>query len=334
VINSDSVVTTRIQAIRQQTSGYPWELDVLIQDSIDVGSLPNPTNDSIGKVITVKTDQDMTSFKVNDVVTARVKYVGDVPKPGITLYIYNIALQEPPKPPPEPAPTPAPEPSPTPTPSPIPSPTQEPHQPIIDPADFVRIVDNPYYTLKPGTTYVYTSETEDGTERNEVVVTDQTRVVVGVTTILVWDRVWLDKELIEETYDCYAQDKYGNVWYFGEDSKEYEDGKIVSTQGSWESGVDGAKPGVIMEAQPKVGDSYRQEYYKGQAEDMADVVVLGETVTVPYGTFKDCLKTRDWSKVEPSLNEFKYYSSEVGGVVLEVDVNTGERVELVDVNIQ
>ncbi len=96
VINSDSVVTAKIQAIRQQTSGYPWELDVLIENSIDVGALPNPTKESVGKVITVKTDQDMTSFKVGDVVNARVKYVGDVPKPGITLYIYNIAREIPP----------------------------------------------------------------------------------------------------------------------------------------------------------------------------------------------------------------------------------------------
>ncbi len=91
VINSDSIVTAKIQVIRQQTSGYPWELDILVQTSADVDSLPNPTKDSVGKVITVKTDQDMSSFKVNDIISARVKYVGDVPKPGITLYIYHIA---------------------------------------------------------------------------------------------------------------------------------------------------------------------------------------------------------------------------------------------------
>ena len=96
IINSDSVVTAKIQAIRQQTSGYPWELDVLIENSIDVGALPNPTKESVGKVITVKTDQDMTAFKVGDVVNARVKYVGDVPRPGITLYIYDIAKEVPP----------------------------------------------------------------------------------------------------------------------------------------------------------------------------------------------------------------------------------------------
>jgi len=218
-----------------------------------------------------------------------------------------------------------------PAPSPPAPPTEETYDPTIDPANFVGVVDNPYYTLKPGTIYTYASETEEGMERNEVVVTDQTKEVLGVTTIVVWDRVWIDHELIEETYDWYAQDKEGNVWYFGEDSREYEDGEVVSTQGSWEAGVGGAKPGIIMEGQPEVGDSYRQEYYEGQAEDMADVVALGETVTVPYGTFKNCLETRDWSKIDPSLNEYKYYSSEVGGIILEVVVDSGERVELLDV---
>lgn len=93
VVNSDSVVTAKIQSITKETTGYPWQLEVLIENSIDVGNLPNPTKDSVGKTITVKTDQDMTSYKVGDVINAKVKYVGDVPKPGITLYIYNIALE-------------------------------------------------------------------------------------------------------------------------------------------------------------------------------------------------------------------------------------------------
>ena len=159
---------------------------------------------------------------------------------------------------------------------------------------------------------------------------DEKRIVLGVTTTFVWDRVWLNNELIEETYDWFAQDKDGNVWYFGEDSKEYENGKVASTYGSWEAGIDGAKPGIMMEANPKVGDSYEQEYYEGEAEDMGDVIALAETVTVPYGTFENCLKTRDCSKIENNLNEYKYYSSEIGGVVLEVGVSSGDRVELID----
>jgi hypothetical protein len=117
-----------------------------------------------------------------------------------------------------------------------------------------------------------------------------------VIATVVWDREWLNDALIEETYDWYAQDKEGNVWYLGEDSKEYENGKAANSKGSWEAGVDGAKPGIIMKGDPKIGDSYRQEYLKGKAEDMADVVALSESVAVPFGTFTDCLKTRDWSK--------------------------------------
>jgi len=204
------------------------------------------------------------------------------------------------------------------------------YNPVIDPANFFARIDNQYYSLIPGTTFVYRSDTQDGIERNEVIVTDETRIVLGVTTTVVWDRVWLDDELVEETYDWYAQDKDGNVWYFGEDSREYEHGEVVSTEGSWEAGVDDAKPGIIMEAHPEAGDSYKQEYYEGKAEDMADVVALGETVTVPFGTFQSCLKTRDWSRIDPTLNEYKYYSPEIGGVALEVVADSGERVELVD----
>jgi hypothetical protein len=204
------------------------------------------------------------------------------------------------------------------------------YNPIIDPLEFVTEVDNHYYTLTPGMSYTYQSETDEGTEKNIVTITNETKNILGVTTTIVWDRVWLNDELIEETYDWYAQDKDGNVWYFGEDSKDYENGVVVSTKGSWEAGIDGAKPGIIIEAHPKVGDSYRQEYYKGEAEDMGKVVALEESVTVPYGRFTDCIKTKDWSKIEPG-REYKYYCTEVEGLVLEVVPNSGERIELIDV---
>jgi hypothetical protein len=155
-----------------------------------------------------------------------------------------------------------------------------------------------------------------------------------VVATVVWDREWLNDALIEETYDWYAQDKGGNVWYLGEKSKEYENGKAVSSKGSWEAGVDGARPGIIMKADPKIGDSYRQEYLKGEAEDMADVVALSESVAVPFWTFTDCLKTRDWSKIKPSANEYKYYCVEVGGLVLEEDIGSGEKLELMNVQQQ
>jgi hypothetical protein len=195
------------------------------------------------------------------------------------------------------------------------------------------IIDNPYYTLMPGTIFTYQTDTEDGTEKNIVIVTDETKEILGINATVVWDRVWLEDELTEETFDWFAQDKQGNVWYLGEDSKEYENGKVVSTEGSWEAGVDGAKPGIIMEADPQVGDQYRQEYYAGHAEDQAEVVSLNETVKVPFGTFTDCLQTRESTPLEPTTgDEDKYYCTDVGGVVLEVAIESGERSELIDFN--
>ena len=118
-----------------------------------------------------------------------------------------------------------------------------PYNPTIDPANFSTEVNNPYLTLTPGTTYTYKSHGKGGTEINKVIVTNQTRRVMGVTTRVVWDRVWLNDQLIEETYDWYAQDKEGNVCYFGEDSKADRKGRPAGTEGSWEAGVDGAKRG-------------------------------------------------------------------------------------------
>jgi uncharacterized membrane protein YkoI len=216
-------------------------------------------------------------------------------------------------------------------PAPVAVPAEGEYNPQINPADFTTEVDNKYFTLIPGRVFVYEGETEEGTEHIEVYTMYETKQVLGVETVVVWDRVWLEGELIEDTKDWYAQDREGNVWYFGEDSQELVDGKIVSRAGSWESGVDGAKPGIIMKAKPEVGDSYRQEYYEGQAEDQADVLAFGESVRVPYGSFTDCLKTRDWTALEPDADEYKYYSPEVGGVVLEIGVQTGERVELIEI---
>jgi len=223
-------------------------------------------------------------------------------------------------------------PTPTPAPTPTPTPTEETYNPIIDPNNFVARIDNQYYSLTPGTTFIYRGETEDGIEKNEVYVTPQTREVLGVTCIVVRDRVWdEDDELVEETYDWYAQDKDGNVWYFGEDSKEYENGVVVSTEGSWEAGVGGAEPRIIMKANQRVGDSYHQEYYKGEAEDMVEVVSLGETASVPYGSFTDCLKTKEWTPLEPDIVANKYYAPGIG-FVLEIMVKGGsERVELIDI---
>ena len=139
---------------------------------------------------------------------------------------------------------------------------QKAYTPHIDPADFTTTIDNEYFPMEPGTIFLY----RGGTERDRMTVTSDTKKVMGVECVVVDDRAWQGDQLVEQTYDWFAQDKEGNVWYFGEDTKEYENGKVTSTKGSWEAGVDGAKPGIIMQADPKVGDSYRQEYYPGEAE--------------------------------------------------------------------
>jgi hypothetical protein len=142
--------------------------------------------------------------------------------------------------------------------------------------------------------------------------------------------VRLDGALIEDTVDWYAQDQQGNVWYFGEDTKEYEHGRAVSDHGSWEAGFKGAQPGIVMEASPQVGDRYRQEYFEGEAEDMAKVIAVDATATVPAGSYTDVVKTKDFTPLEPKLREHKYYARGVG-VVLEVTFRGGsERAELVE----
>jgi hypothetical protein len=185
---------------------------------------------------------------------------------------------------------------------------QKAYAPHIDPAEFTTTIDNEYLPLKPGTTFVY----QGGAERNEMTVTHDTKKVMGVECVVVDDRAWESGKLIEKTYDWFAQDNKGTVWYFGEDTKEYENGKVVSTKGSWEAGVDGAKPGIIMPADPKVGQSYHQEYYPGEAMDMARVLSLNDSVTVPYGSFDHVLETKEWTPLQPVFYEKKYYVRGVG----------------------
>ncbi len=211
--------------------------------------------------------------------------------------------------------------------------SDEPYDPLIDPAEFTTIINNTYLPLAPGTVFTYEGLSEDGPERNIVVVTGQTKVVVGVTCVEVWDRVWLNGSLVEETLDWYAQDREGNVWYFGEDSKELDNGVVVSTEGSWEAGVDGAKPGIVMEAHPAVGDKYRQEYYKGEAEDMAEVVDVNVSVVVPFGSYTGCLQTNEWTPLEKGYSEDKYFAPGIGMVQeLVVEGGTGYS-KLVDVKV-
>ena len=199
----------------------------------------------------------------------------------------------------------------------------------IDPADFVPEIDNDRLPFRPGSKWVYESIGGEEVERIEVVVTEEKRTVMGVSTTVVRDTVTVDGGLVEDTYDWYAQDQEGNVWYFGEETAEYEDGEIVSTAGAWEAGVDGAMPGIVMEKEPTVGDSYRQEYYPGEAEDMAEVVQTGVSEEVAFGAFDDLIVIEEWTPLEPDVVEEKYYASGVG-VVLETTVEGGSgRIELI-----
>lgn len=188
------------------------------------------------------------------------------------------------------------------------------YHPVIVPSNYVAKVDNAFFPLPVGRTYVSEGQEKGGTVKNTVVVTSQTKTILGVTTAVVHDTVNIDGKLEEETYDWYAQDKTGNVWYFGEDAKTYENGKVTGTKGSWEAGVNGAEPGMIMEASPRVGDQYRQEYLRGQAEDMSAILAINESVTVPSGSYTNCIKTKDWTALEPTVIENKLFCRGAGQV--------------------
>jgi hypothetical protein len=185
---------------------------------------------------------------------------------------------------------------------------QKAYKPNIDPTEFTTTIDNEYFPMKPGTTFLY----EGGAEHSEMSVTHQTKRVMSVECVVVDHREWEGDQLIERTYDWFAQDNKGSVWYFGEDTKEYENGEVVSTKGSWEAGVDGAKPGIIMPADPKIGESYYQEYYPGEAMDMARVLSFDASVMVPFGYFDHVLETREWTPLQPGFFEKKYYVRGVG----------------------
>src|SRR6266508_367450 len=186
----------------------------------------------------------------------------------------------------------------------------------LDPGNFVSEVTNPYFPLDPGTTFIYQGETEGAPTRDVMTVTSDTKVILGVTTIVVHDQAYEDGVLVEDTFDWYAQDKAGNVWYFGEDTKELdENGNVISTEGSWEAGVDGAEPGIIMLVHPQVGDRYYQEFYPGVAEDQAKVLSLDASVCVAYGCFNNILVTKDWTQLEPGVVENKYYAKNVGFIL-------------------
>jgi hypothetical protein len=202
-----------------------------------------------------------------------------------------------------------------------------PYDPVINPTNFVSTINNPFMPLTPGTTFVYTGQVASAVESNVVAVTHNTKVILGVTCVEVHDTVFLDGDLEEDTLDWYAQDKNTNVWYFGENARQFAGGEVVGVEGSWTAGVDGAKPGIAMEGHPAINDFYRQEFLLDTAEDMAEVVGTNESVTVTYGSFNHCLKTKETSPLEPDAMENKFYASGVG-LLLIIDLVSGERLEL------
>jgi hypothetical protein len=203
------------------------------------------------------------------------------------------------------------------------------YQVAVEPADFVSGIDNPWLPLTPGSTWVYESIGAEEVERIEVVVLQETRDVMGVVSTVVRDTVTVEGELVEDTYDWYAQDAEGNVWYMGEETAEYENGEVISTAGAWEAGVDGALPGIVMQAEPEVGDAYRQEFYPGEAEDMAEVVRVGVDEELAGESFEDLVVIEEWTPLEPDVIEEKSYAAGVGVVLEEVIEGGSGRIELV-----
>src|SRR6478752_5051114 len=199
------------------------------------------------------------------------------------------------------------------------------------PGRFSTTIDNPYLPLKPGTRMVYRTTDGDEHGREVVRVTHRTRVLDGVTVRVVRDRAYVGGSLVEDTRDFYAQDRRGNVWYFGENTKTLRNGTVTSTKGSWAAGRNGASAGIVMEAHPRVGDTYSQEDAPGVGEDRAKVLSLDAAATVPYGTFTGLLKTKDFSPLEPAVVEHKFFLRGVGSI-LETEVRGGnERLALVKV---
>lgn len=207
------------------------------------------------------------------------------------------------------------------------------YHPTIDPAQFSTEITNPYFPLKPGTTYIFDGTRDGQPMHAEMVVTSETKTILGVLCVVVRDTVTSNGALVEGTTDWYAQAANGEVWYFGEDTKEYVNGKVSSTHGSWEAGVDAAQPGIIMKGNPQPGDKYRQEYRPGEAEDMAEVLRFDPSMQVPAGTYQQILVTEDTNPLDPDRHDTKAYAPNVG-LVFTHRVRTGHEEEMSLVEIR
>jgi hypothetical protein len=198
----------------------------------------------------------------------------------------------------------------------------------LDPAGFTTRIDNPYWPMRPGSTWVYRETEADGTAHVRVTVTRSTTRIAGIRARIVHDRVVRRGRTVEDTYDWYAQDRAGNIWYLGEDTREYDHGR-VSTKGSWRAGVDGALAGVAVPGRPVPGLRYREEFRAGVAQDAGRVLSVDEQVKVPFGHFGHALLTRDTTPLEPRVLEYKLYAKGVGPVLSLSVSGGGGREELV-----
>ena len=203
----------------------------------------------------------------------------------------------------------------------------ESYSPSINPQNFtVGAITTKYFSMSAGKHLIYNTTTEEGTKRIEVLVPGWTKEIMGVTTLVVWNRIYVNDELVEDTRDYLAQDHSGNIWYFGEDVDNYENDIINNHDGAWIAGADGAQPGILIPSQPIVGQEFRQEYYTGKAEDIGRVEWVGVAVDVPAGYFNDCVQLHEWNPLDDSARD-TYYCNDASAIALEIEED--ERVELV-----
>jgi hypothetical protein len=200
----------------------------------------------------------------------------------------------------------------------------------IDPADFTDPVPNPYYPMEPGQVSVLRGRDQGQAFFEKVRVTDRTKKIQGVTTTVIRDLLWEDGYLAERTWDWYAADNAGNVWYFGEATQTLdEQGNVTGTHGSWRAGVDGAVAGIIMPADPRVSDAYRQEFYEGEAEDQGWIVQIAAKKEVRYGRLDHLVRSFEWSRLEPKVMVEKLFAPGLGLVYENVIAGGVESLELV-----
>jgi hypothetical protein len=205
------------------------------------------------------------------------------------------------------------------------------YAPRLDPANFVGVIDNPYFPLPVGRTLVYQGIKDGQSQTDTVTVTNQKKVILGIPTTVVHDRATHDRTVLEDTLDYYAQDKQGTVWYLGEDTTAFLANGKTDTSGSFQAGVNGAQPGIVMEANPQIPDSYRQECFAGQAEDTAWVVATTGSVRVPYGNVRNVLTTLEATQIEPGTYDQKVYGPGIGIVREQALTGPSEFAELVSV---